>query len=389
MTSLDTLIVKLSSRCNLGCTYCYEYFAGDESWKRAPKIMSTATARRLGQRIQQYCSRANVAGINLVLHGGEPLIVGSRRLDAILTALTVSAAPARLRLSVQTNGTLLTPDICDILRKHDVLVGISLDGGPNANSKRVTLKGDPTYFMVAQKIALLKSRAAHLFGGILCVVNFDADPAETIASLCAHNPPEIDLLYPFVTHDCVGPDRSAVANEFGRWMIAAMEYWIAHPRFAETKIRVFEDALQATVSRRPQTDWFGPRSISYLVVETGGNFDLLDQLKTIGKNSSDYRNLHGNVFENSIEDAMSQGIELLAKTGGNVLPTDCIGCKWSDVCAGSHLPSRHSLHQGFNNRSVYCEGIKSLLNFAEEKLVSYKEDCFVPSDPVPELRSRA
>src|SRR5581483_9869426 len=152
MTSLDTLIVKLSSRCNLACTYCYEYFSGDDSWKRAPKMMSMPTVNKLGRRIQEYCAQARVSQMNVVFHGGEPLLVGSKRLGATL------AAPAKLRYSVQTNGTLLTPEICDVLCEQDVLVGISLDGHSEANAKRVTLKGEPTLAAVAESISLLKSR---------------------------------------------------------------------------------------------------------------------------------------------------------------------------------------------------------------------------------------
>ena len=142
---------------------------------------------------------------------------------------------------------------------------------------------------------------------------FHVDPVEPISSLCAHGPPEIDLLYPFVTHDHVGANRAAFAVKFGNRMVTAMEFWMAHPRFADIRIRVFEDALQATISKRPKTDWFGPRNISYLVVETSGNYDLLDQLKVIGSESGPYRNIHGNVREHPLSDALAMATQLLER----------------------------------------------------------------------------
>jgi uncharacterized protein len=373
MTTLDTIILKLSSRCNLACTYCYEYFAGDETWKNAPKAISTLTLKRMGQRIREYCADAGISGINVVLHGGEPLIVGPKRLETFLTALRDSAAPAKIRYSVQTNGTPITRDICDVLCRHSVLVGISLDGDSRSNSKRVDLKGEPTLNRIIDKIALLKAHAAHLFGGILCVVNLDADPIETLTSLCAHEPPEIDFLHPLVTHDHVGPDRRATAIKFGNWMVAAMNHWIDHPRFSQIKVRIFEDALQSTISMRPQTDWFGPRTVSYLVVETDGNYNLSPQLKIIGGESQFYRSVGRSVFNCSIEEAILLSRELLKNLGGDVLPSDCTGCKWSAVCAGSQLSSRHSFRRGFNNKSVYCEGIQALLNTAHNAMLEYKE----------------
>ena len=55
-----------------------------------------------------------------------------------------------------------------------------MDGGAEPDSRRVTLKGEPNLAIVSDKIALLKAHAAHLFQGIICVVDFDADPIETL-----------------------------------------------------------------------------------------------------------------------------------------------------------------------------------------------------------------
>jgi len=94
------------------------------------------------------------------------------------------------------------------------------------------------------------------------------------------------------------------------------------------KVRIFEDALQSTISQRPKTDWFGSRGNSYLFVERDRSYDLLDQLKVIGNNSSNYRNLHRSVYNSSIKETIHVAGELLKSSGGNVLPTDCFGCKW-------------------------------------------------------------
>ena len=44
---INEFIIKIASRCNLNCTYCYEYNQGDDSWKRASKFMSLDTAVKL------------------------------------------------------------------------------------------------------------------------------------------------------------------------------------------------------------------------------------------------------------------------------------------------------------------------------------------------------
>jgi uncharacterized protein len=276
--------------------------------------------------------------------------------------LQAAAAPVRIQWSIQTNGTLLTTEICEVLEHHRVLVGISLDGSERQNRRRIDHRGRPSWQRVMDGIRLIRQRPNLRWGGLLCVVNLDDQPEETIEALCGLEPPQIDLLHPFITHDAAGDKRQALAESFGNWMLRAMHHWMGRTTFAGTRIRVFEDALQAVATRRPRTDWFGPRRVSYLVIETDGSYDLLDQLKVIGADSGRLRRLGRTVENCSLSGAVTEAGRLLAESGGDCLPQACTGCRWSDVCAGGHLTARHSLSRGFDNRSVYCEGIQRLLD---------------------------
>ena len=40
MAVVDTVLLKVVSRCILNCTYCYVYNMGDEGWRSQPKRMS-------------------------------------------------------------------------------------------------------------------------------------------------------------------------------------------------------------------------------------------------------------------------------------------------------------------------------------------------------------
>ena len=43
------LVVKVASRCNLNCTYCYVYNMGDNSYKLQPKFMSIETIKKINE----------------------------------------------------------------------------------------------------------------------------------------------------------------------------------------------------------------------------------------------------------------------------------------------------------------------------------------------------
>lgn len=65
------------------------------------------------------------------------------------------ATGRRLRLAVQTNGTLLTAGACRRLAAIDCAVGVSLDGLPPANGCRVFPDGTPAFDAAAQGIRAL------------------------------------------------------------------------------------------------------------------------------------------------------------------------------------------------------------------------------------------
>ena len=162
--------------------------------------------------------------------------------------------------------------------------------------------------------------------------------------------------------DAAGEKRQELATKFGTWMIDALHHWLEHYCHKPTKIRYFEDALKASVTGLTTTDWFGPRTISYLVIETDGKIDLLDQLKAVGAGSAPYRALERSVWDTDFASAAALARQLIAAHYGDRLPDDCEGCRWSEVCGAGHLPSRFSAARGFNNRSTYCEGIQMVLD---------------------------
>ncbi|WDM67685.1 hypothetical protein K6978_19950 [Xanthomonas cucurbitae] len=85
-TQVDTVLLKVASRCNIDCTYCYVYNMGDEGWRGMPALMSDATVDALCQRLSEL-ALAQARKFAIVLHGGEPMMMGPRRLKKLLTAL--------------------------------------------------------------------------------------------------------------------------------------------------------------------------------------------------------------------------------------------------------------------------------------------------------------
>jgi uncharacterized protein len=359
---IDTYIIKLTSRCNLRCTYCYEYSSGDETWKDKPGIMSATVLQSLGARIKEYSLKHGVEKCKVVLHGGEPLLVGKTRLIDAIALLRREADPVVVDISIQTNGVLIDKEYCDIFNTYNICVGISIDGDPSADNARIFPGGKSAFNEILHGIDVIKECAPDRFTGILSVVNTESDPRDLIDFVWSLGPKSLDLLQPFMSHDQAGHNRLLISEKFGSWMTNAMEYWLSNKSLHNLRIRVFEDALQAVLTRKPRTDWFGPRGVSYIVIESDGSYDLLDQLKAVGVQSVRLRSLSRTVFNSSIDEIYDLCLKQLNEYSADILPNECIGCRWGDVCSAGHLPSRYSEANLFNNSSVYCEGIASLLD---------------------------
>src|SRR3954469_20508253 len=80
-------IVKVHSRCDLSCDYCYMYEMADSSWKSQPKQMSPDVVDVVAARIAEHAEAHRLDEVEVIRHGGEPLLAGVDRIRAIVTRL--------------------------------------------------------------------------------------------------------------------------------------------------------------------------------------------------------------------------------------------------------------------------------------------------------------
>ena len=137
MKKIKSLILRITEQCNLRCSYCY---AGHNGYGH----MSEETALHA---ISLCCLEGD--SLRIQFTGGEPLL----NLDLIEKIYTFGRATNRqLRLAVQTNGTLLTPEICKKLSAMKCAVGVSLDGLLESNQCRIFPDGTASFTATVQGI---------------------------------------------------------------------------------------------------------------------------------------------------------------------------------------------------------------------------------------------
>src|SRR3954470_9465172 len=75
------LLVKLASRCNINCTYCY-WFRDAEVYRK-PALLTADAEDALCRRLEEHIDAFGLDQFVLVFHGGEPLLFPKRRFAAL------------------------------------------------------------------------------------------------------------------------------------------------------------------------------------------------------------------------------------------------------------------------------------------------------------------
>ena len=127
-------VLKVAGRCNLDCGYCYMYNKGDSSFRLRPKFMSTEVVAAVLRRIADYAQRHQLPNIALALHGGEPLLLGRKRLAELLAALRAENRALDRKSRLSDTGPAVartTAPVADIVRALNE-IGLAADASSDS-----------------------------------------------------------------------------------------------------------------------------------------------------------------------------------------------------------------------------------------------------------------
>ncbi|EST29907.1 FxsB family cyclophane-forming radical SAM/SPASM peptide maturase [Streptomyces roseochromogenus] len=360
-----TFILKVANRCNIDCDYCFVFNSRDQAARRLPARMDLAVARAAARRIGEHASAHRLRAIHVVLHGGEPLLVGVGHMAGLFQAVRDSVpAGTRVLFELQTNGTLLSDAWLDLFERYEVAVGVSLDGPPLANDRhRLTHAGRSSAASAVRGIELLRSRP-HLFAGLLAVVDLANDPVEVHDYLAAFEPPVIDFGLPHATHDDPPHRSDPSVPEYGLWMSRVYDAWLDRPEYRHS-VRMLEDIVALSSGVRGSVETLGLAPPTSVVIESDGSIEAVDTLRSVEEGATW---LGLDVLRHSFDEALSHPKLLHRQHGKEALAEQCRACPLVDVCGGGYLPHRFSEAQGYQNPSVYCADLEYLIRHVQGSL---------------------
>jgi uncharacterized protein len=375
-TRITSFLVKVASRCNLDCDYCYVYHHADQSWRKMPKLLSGEHQDAFVQRLAEYAELAKLKRATVIFHGGEPLLAGADYLVEFTRKIRSAVSRLDVDFGIQTNGLLLTDEALDKLEAENIAVSLSIDGPREAHDlHRTTRKGRSSFDRVVGALERLKKRP-NIFAGVIAVIDVATQPEMLFSFFSGHEVPKVDFLLPDSHHDRPPPGRGSDPGLYERWMLDAFDIWF--DRYPELPVRTFEALLDAAAGLPSGTDAFGFGDVSLLSVETDGTWHDLDVLKVVGEGAT---RLIGSVVDTSIQQLASSTTiaahrRLLTKSG---LSETCRACEVVDICGGGSVPHRFGAGS-FENPTIYCREMKALICHVQHRLVSI----LVPTNPTPD-----
>jgi uncharacterized protein len=353
---------KVASRCNINCTYCYGYNLGDDTWKALPHFLSPRTARRAAERMREHLEAHGKKDAAIIFHGGEPMMLGTKRLAALVSEVrdVFAGTDLQIKIGMQSNLMLFNETMGELMSSEGISVGVSLDGPQHVNDVyRLDHKGRGTSKRIEAKLKLLLSpRFHHLFSGLLCVVNPETDPEEVLDHFLSFEPHSIDFLLPLNNHDSPpkGHEGGSQDTLYGDWMIRCFNHWIASG--TRTRVRYFESIIRMLCGNSTSVESIGLLPVDIIVVETNGAIEAVDSLKSAFSGAAQ---LGFSVHSHSFDEVAAHYAVRIRQLGADGLCETCQRCKVVDVCGGGYYPHRYSKANGFSNPSVYCADLMKLI----------------------------
>jgi uncharacterized protein len=355
------IVFKISERCNLKCDYCYFFFGGDETWKLHPPVVPRQVIEDLGAFTARAARDHQLDAIQLIFHGGEPLLMSKPRFAEMCETLRGHERGFRFNFGLQTNGVLVDDEWIELFERYQISAGVSLDGPPAVNDlHRLDLKGRSSYDRTVAGLRRMQeasSRGRIPYPGLLSVINPFADGGATYRHF-AHDLgiTRMSFLTPDYTWDsAVG---ESVVRGVERFLLASLRAWLADKN-PEIRVRVFSELLAAMMDPHAmeQVQTYRDDYRNIISVSSNGDLGPEDTLRTLDPR---FASMGLSVARNDLGDLIESDAWRAQADAATIRPDGCKDCGWWKICKAGRPINRFSKDRGFSNHSIYCAGLKDM-----------------------------
>ncbi|ACJ27837.1 Arylsulfatase regulator (Fe-S oxidoreductase) [Shewanella piezotolerans WP3] len=367
------IVLKISERCNLACTYCYFFFQEMDTFKENTAVIKMKTIDQLVEFINKGYDELGIQSINIGLHGGEPLLIKKEHFSSICNRLRENITPeVHVNLMCQTNGTLVDSEWISIFEQHKVNVGVSIDGPKHINDKyRIDHNGKGSYDQTVRGIKLLQQAQKDNkipSTGSLCVANVKYNGKELVKHI--HEDigiNDFDLLFPREGHDSDIKDQQ---DDWKTYYKDIIDYWLSKKDRSNLRISSLNKIFNALISEASAEVLDEQKSMQHNIINISseGQIGIDDNILSLDKRLLDKNKT---IFNTSMKEFISSPIWQELIKAVDTKPQACKGCEWYRTCRSGALFNRYQKSNGFDNNTVFCETMDYIHISISEKLVQH------------------
>lgn len=368
---VSTYILKIASKCNLNCSYCYMYNMGDDTHLQQPKFINLSTVEIFAEKLNYHLTKYAINQAYIALHGGEPLLLG---VDKIITVKNRIREKVDNKIdiifSIQTNGVLLDEKSISQFVQNDIYIGISMDGLKDTHDKyRIDFKGRGSFDKIVSKFNWIKSYQGDI--SIITVINLDINPIDYYQFLLDNDVTNINVILLEANYDKLPKGYSKIDDRqdalYGKWLAKLFDVWINNIEIKRIEINIFEIILGLLTGKNTGDQMFGRGLNRVMTIESNGAIETVDMLR-ITENGFTRNNL--SVFNSQLEDIMQEENFRHYYFGHHNLCKTCNICDFKDICGGGLNIHRYSSENGFDNPSIYCYDLQYIITHINDYLIN-------------------
>jgi uncharacterized protein len=333
--------------CNLACRYCF-YLEKKKLFEEGNRFRMSDEV--LASYVRQYIASQDGPEVNFAWQGGEPTLVGLDFFKRAVALQSRYAGGKRIKNSIQTNGVLLDEEWCAFLAKHDVLVGLSIDGPASLHDAYRVDRGDrPTHAAVVRAAGLLKAHGVR-FNALTAVTRQSSERPLEVYRFLVELGAEFLQFIPIVERvpddaarqlglDLAAPPERSAQDEaqlmpwsvhperFGQFLIEIFEEWVGKD-VGRIFVQLFDVALGAWTGAGSSVCVFAEECGDALIIEHDGGVYACDHYVYPD-------HLLGNVGATSLDElARCEGQLAFGRAKAATLTRQCRDCRFLFACHG-------------------------------------------------------
>lgn len=317
--------------------------------------------------IEEYINAQTMSQILFTWHGGETLMRPLSFYKKVMELQQRYGRGRQIANTIQTNGTLLTPEWCKFFHDHHWLVGVSIDGPQEFHDEyRVDKQGRPSFAKVMQGIQLLNKYEVE-WNALAVVNDFNADyPLDfyhffksincrfiqftpVVERLHRHNDGR-HLAAVHEGHTNELTDFSVSPEQWGNFVCTIFDEWVRND-VGEYYVQLFDATLANWMGEQPGVCTLAKTCGHAGVMEFNGDVYACDHFVF-----PEYK--LGNIYSQSLVEMMySEKQQQFGQDKYNNLPTQCKECEFLFACNGecpkNRFCSTANNEQGLN---YLCKG---------------------------------